>query len=164
MHKVRTGSWFCLCLCLAFAPIRAIRLEEARRTRHPLVVPGPRDHSTTRRLGGRRLTRTDATDSRWGSRCRGLQSKHLAPTSANPTIPDWMSQIMDGTAEAGKGQKRPRVKRACGWPAPTIYITTGLAQDGRGGRWLWEEQCGPIMDGIGFMQRIGGAASSTRPS
>ena len=52
-------------------------------------------------------------------------------------------------AEGAAGQARLRMAGAA------IYnITTGLSQDGRG----WHVGYGPIMDGIGFMQRIGCAA------
>jgi len=54
-------------------------------------------------------------------------------------------------AEGAAGQARLWMAGAA------IYITTGLSQDGRG----WHAGYGPIMDGIGFMQRIGGAAGST---
>jgi len=47
MYEVRTGSDFAFASASHFSPVEveAIRLKEARRTRHPLAVPGPRDLS-----------------------------------------------------------------------------------------------------------------------
>ena len=71
-----------------------------------------------------------------------------------------MSQIM-GCSRSWERAERRRGSGAPGMAdADDIYHDrplVGWPGEGMGG------QSGPIMDGIGFMQRIGGAASSTRP-